>query len=107
VNPAAPARPRIPGPSGRVDVHVPGVLFQFLVRDEGSGALMSFEQAAQFQLAIGAHHGVGIDGEIDGELAHGGQLIAGLQRAGGDAAPYLVDELAVDRDAAVQVDGER
>ena len=83
-----------------------GIFLQLDVGDESAGALMGFEQAAEFELAIGAHDGVGIDFEIDGELADGGELIAGGQRAGGDAAADLVDQLAVDGDAAVQVDGE-
>src|SRR5580698_4464553 len=67
---------------------------------------MSFEQATEFELAVGPHDGVGIDFEIDGELANGGKLVACRQRAGGDAAADLVDQLAVNGDAAVQVDGE-
>ena len=80
--------------------------FEFLVADECSRTLMGFEQAREFEFAVSPHHGVGIDGEIDGELAHGRELISSIQRAGGDAAPHLVDQLAVNRDAAVQVDGE-
>ena len=67
---------------------------------------MSFEQAAEFEFAVGAHHGIGINGEIDGELADGGKLIASGERSGGDSAAHLVDELAVDGDAAVEVDRE-
>jgi len=52
------------------------ILFQLFICDESSRALVGFEQATEFQFAIGAHYGVGIDGEIDGELAHGGELIA-------------------------------
>ena len=65
---------------------------------------MRFEQAAEFQFAIGAHDGVGIDLEVDGQLTDGGKLIAGGERSGGDSTAHLVDELAVDRYAAVQVD---
>ncbi len=71
-----------------------------------SRALMGFEQAAEFQFTISAHHGIGIDGEIDGELAHRRQLVAGGQRAGGDPAPHLIDQLAIDRDAAMKINGE-
>ena len=45
--------------------------------DEGSGALLGFEYAADFQFPIGAENGVGVDGEIDGELADSGELVAG------------------------------
>ena len=81
-------------------------LFRFLVADECSRALLGFEQAAEFELAIGAHHGVGIDGEIDGKLADRRQLIAGRQGAGGDTRPDLIDELAIDRDAAMKIEAE-
>ena len=54
-----------------------GILFQLLVGDESSGALMRFEQASEFQFAVGTHDGVGIDREIDRELAHRGKLVAG------------------------------
>ena len=67
---------------------------------------MRFEQAAEFQFAIGAHDGVGIDLEVAGLLTDGWMLIAGGELSGGDSAAHLVDELAVDRDAAVQVDRE-
>jgi hypothetical protein len=83
-----------------------GFLFQLFVRDEGSCALMGFEQAAEFEFAIRAHDGVGIDGEVDGELADGGELIAFVERSGGYGRADLVDELAVDGDAGVQVEGE-
>ena len=44
--------------------------FRFPVADESSRSLMRFEQATEFQFAVGAHYGVGIDLEIDGELAN-------------------------------------
>ncbi len=67
---------------------------------------MGFEQASQFEFAVGAHHGVGIDGEIDGKLADGGKLIAGRQGAGGDSRPHLIDELAINRDASMKIESE-
>ena len=48
----------------------------------------------------------GIEVEVDGELANGGQLIAGCERAGGNRAAHLVHDLAVDGHAAVQVEEE-
>ena len=107
VNPAAPARaansPAIwPSCRSRSAAFFSGFLFA----DESSRALVSFEHAAEFEFAVGAHDGIGIDCEIDGELAHRGQLVAGGERAGSDAAADLIDELAVDRYAAVQVERE-
>ena len=83
-----------------------GIFFQFFIGDECARPLMGFEQAAEFQFAVSPHYRIGIDGEIDRELAHRRQLIAGVQRTGGDATARLVDQLSVDGDAAVQVDGE-
>src|SRR5271157_2696620 len=81
-------------------------LFHFLVRDEGPRALMSFEQTAQLQFAIGPHHRIGIDGNVHGQLSHRGQLLARQQRAGSDPGPHLIDELAVDWDAGMEVERE-
>ncbi len=78
----------------------------FLVGDKCSGALLGFEDAANLHLAVGALDGVGVDGEVDGDLAHGGQLLAGLERAGGDSGLHLVDELAIYGHAAVRVEGK-
>jgi len=82
------------------------LLFQLLVRNKRSRALMGFEQATKLQLAVSAHDGVGIDGQIDGKLADGGKLIPGVQRPGSDAGMGLIDDLAVDRNAAVKIEGE-
>src|SRR5437762_3171661 len=82
------------------------IFFQLLVRNESSGALMGLEQAAEFEFAISSHDGVGIDLKVDGELANGGKLVSGGERSGGDTTAHLIDELAVDWDAAVQVNAE-
>jgi len=54
---------------------------RFPVADESSRSLMRFEQATEFQFAVGAHHRVRIDGEVYGELADGRELIARSKRA--------------------------
>ena len=107
VNPAAPARAANScAICTELAIALGGLSFGLLVADKRSRALMSFEQAAEFELTIGAHHGVGIDGQIDRELAHGGELIAGGEQARCDAAPHLIDELAVDGHAGMQIQGE-
>ena len=83
-----------------------GFLFELLVRDKCSRTLMGLEQATQLQFAVSAHDGVGVDGQIDGELADGGKLISGAQGAGRDAGMGLINDLAVDRNAAVEIEGE-
>jgi phage baseplate assembly protein W len=79
---------------------------RLLIADKSPGALMGFEQAPEFQFAVGAHHGVGIDGEIDGELADSGKLIPGRQGARGYTGPHLIDELAINRDASMKIKSE-
>jgi hypothetical protein len=81
-------------------------LFEFLVRNKCSRALMGLEQSAQFEFAVSAHNGVGIDGQIDGKLADGGQLISGAQGAGRNAGMRLIDDLAVNRNAAAEIERE-
>src|SRR5581483_8012656 len=83
------------------------VALHLLCADECPRALLRFQHPANFQLAISAHHRVRINREIDRELPHGGKLVAGGQRAGSDAAHHQVDDLAVRRHAAVQVEPER
>src|ERR1022692_119749 len=53
--------------------------------------------------SIGPHHGVGVDGKVYGHLADGGDLGAHGQFAGRHTSEDLVDDLAVDGDAAMEV----
>jgi hypothetical protein len=80
--------------------------FDFLGADERAGALVSLKQASQLELAVRADNGVGIDGKVYGKLAHGGQLISGSECAGCHGAAHLIDDLAIDRDATVEVEVE-
>ena len=45
-------------------------------RDEGADALLGAEHAADLELPVGADDGVRVDGEVHGELADGGELVA-------------------------------
>ena len=45
--------------------------------DERAGALLGLEHAADFQLAVGPHDGVGVDRQVHGDLPDGGELVAG------------------------------
>ena len=80
--------------------------FDGVIGDERPGALLGVEDAAQLHLAVGAGDGVGIDGEVDGDAADGGELVSGAQGGSGDGGLDLVDELAVDRDARMGVQAE-
>ena|GEM_PF-4553149 len=72
--------------------------------DKGAGALVGFNDAEDFEFAVGADDGVGIDREVDGGLADGGELITGAERTEDDAVADLFDELAVNGDAARQIE---
>jgi hypothetical protein len=64
--------------------------------DERPRSLVGLQAPAQFQLAIGADHGVRIDRQIHRQLSHRRKLVPGLQSAGSDSAAHLVDDLPVD-----------
>jgi hypothetical protein len=80
--------------------------FHFFLRDERSCALVSFEKSSQFEFAVGAHDGVGIDGEVDRHLTDRGELISGSERTQSHTAAHLIDDLTVDGNAGVQVQFE-
>jgi hypothetical protein len=81
-------------------------VFDLAVGYECAGALLGVEQATYLHLAVGAQNCVGVDGEIDGNLSYGGELVSDGEQPGGDCRLYLVDELAVDRNPAVCVQAE-
>ena len=71
--------------------------------DERADALLGAEDASDLELPVGADDGVGVDGEVDGQLPDRRQLVAWREGPGGDAAEDLVDDLAVDGDSAGHV----
>ena len=81
-------------------------LLDLAAGDESARALLRVDDAADLHLAIGAQDGVGIDGEVDGHLADGGELVADCKSAGGDASLHLIDDLAEDGHAAVGIEAE-
>ena len=58
--------------------------------DKGAGAHLGFDQARELELGVGSTHGVGVDGEVDRELPHRRQPIAGLDGAGSQPLHQLV-----------------
>src|SRR5260221_9781429 len=52
--------------------------------DERADAAARLDDAGALELGVDAGDGIGVDAEVDGELADGGELIAGLEAAGGD-----------------------
>ena len=67
---------------------------------------MSFDHAAEFELAVCPQDRIRIDGQIDRQLPHGGKLIASGQRSRRKTGPDLVDDLAVDGNSAAQIQGK-
>ena len=76
-----------------------------VARDERADAAPRLDHAGALELGVDARDGVGVDAEVDGELADGRQLVAGLQAAGGDRRAQPAFELRVDRRAVLRVDG--
>ena len=83
-----------------------GITFHLLVADEGSCPLLRFKHASNFEFTISPDDRVRINRQIDRQLTNGGKLIASGESRRSNAANHLVDDLAVDRDAAVQVQAE-
>ena len=74
--------------------------------DERPGTLLGFQHASNFEFAISPDDCVRIDRQIDRQLTNRGKLIASRQRRRGNAADHLVDDLPINRHAAVQVQTE-
>src|SRR6185295_1748206 len=73
--------------------------------DERADAAPGLDDAGTLELGIDARDGVGVDAEVDGELADGWELVADLEAAGGDRGAQAAVELGVDRRAVLRVDG--
>jgi hypothetical protein len=82
------------------------VHWRTLSRDEGAGALLGVEDASDFELSIGPQDGVGVDGEVDGDLADSRELVSHCERASGEASLHLIDELTINRDATAVIESE-
>ena len=67
--------------------------------DERADAALGLDHAGAFELRVDPGDGVGVDLEVDGQLADGRQLVAGPQAAGGDRRAQPAFELRVDRRA--------
>src|SRR5580704_5874269 len=82
------------------------VPFDSFVGNESARTLLRIEDASNFHFAIGTRHGVGVDLQVDGYLADGWQLIPGNQDSRSLSGLHLIDELAIERNAAVHVQAE-
>ena len=88
-----------------VQVSGPGLfIFFLLLADERSRALVGVEKPTDFKLTVSADHGIGIDGKIHRELAHGGKLVAAGEAPGGDGPEHLVHNLPVNGNARAQIE---
>jgi hypothetical protein len=77
-----------------------------LLSHKRARALLGVENAADFHFAISPHDGIGVDLEVYGNLTDGGKLIAWDEKARSNGSLDLVDELAVERYAAMHVEAE-
>ena len=76
---------------------------QLLCADKGAGPLVGLQQSPEFEFAISPNNGVGIDGQVDRELTHGGQLVADGKDPGSNATTRLIYDLAINWHPAVEV----
>src|SRR4051794_33284630 len=61
--------------------------------DERADAAARLDDAGALELGVDAHYRVGIDAEIDCELAHGRQLLADRKSTGGNGGAQTAIEL--------------
>jgi hypothetical protein len=73
--------------------------------DERADSALRFDDADPLELRVDACDGVGIDSEINRELADGRQLVTGAQAAGGDRGAQPTLELGIDRGGVALVEG--
>ena len=75
--------------------------------DERPDAAPRVDDTGALELGVDARDGVGVDAEVDGELADGRELIADMEAAGRDRGAKAAVELRVDRGAIPRVDGNQ
>jgi hypothetical protein len=73
--------------------------------DERPDAAAGFEDAGALEVGIDAGDGVGVDAQLDGQLAHGWKLLAWLETAGRNGGAEAPLELRVKRRAVAWIDG--
>ena len=79
---------------------------RFLFADERPGSLVSFELPGEFEFLVRPDDGIRINRKIDGKLADSGELVSHDEGSGCNRATDLVDDLAVDGNAALEVEVE-
>jgi hypothetical protein len=77
------------------------------VGDEAARALAAHDHALRLEAVVGARHGVGVDGQLLGELAHRGQLRAALHLAARHRPLHLEGELLENRLGTLGIEGEQ
>src|SRR5207245_8089597 len=74
--------------------------------DERSDSALRFDDAGTLELGVDPRDRVGIDLEVNRQLAHGRQLVPGTQAARGDGRAQPALELRVDWGRVALVDGD-
>jgi hypothetical protein len=90
---------QLPSPLYLITLHL-------LMADECAGALLGLQDTPNFEFAIGPHHRVGVDRKIYRDLPHRGQLIARSQSPRRHSSRHLIDDLAIDRNTATEIQPE-
>lgn len=72
--------------------------------DKRSDPALGLDHASTFQFRVDSRDGIGVDLEIDGQLADCGKLIARAQPIGGDCCSQSAFELRVYRCRVVLID---
>jgi len=80
------------------------ILLHLSAADEGAGTYLRFHQARELELGVGAAPRIRIDRQINRELPHGGQTVTWRDGFGGNGGLHLVDDLAVEGNAALEVE---
>jgi len=73
------------------------------VHGERAHALAAFDEAFVFELPVGLHHGVGVDGHLGHHLFDRRQLVADVQDSHPEGLLDLLDQLQVGGHPGVRV----
>jgi len=77
-----------------------------VIGHEGPGTLLGVHDAPELHLPVSPDDGVGVDFQVHGELPNGGQPVPGSQVAPSDGEVHRLDDLPVQGNAALRIDGD-
>jgi hypothetical protein len=65
---------------------------------------VSGQRPREFEFAVRPDHCIRVNREVDRQLPDGWQLVPGANRPGGARGMHLIDDLAINRKAALQIE---